>query len=132
MTVITIHNSVTWSPEDEEYIGLCAEFPSLNWLEKTPEQALSVIRQVVHNVSAEAASEPDEMREMMAKQLCSQVRWCDSIKKISEEGGKTFVELGPGRVLIGLTKRILPRDAVNGLYNVFDMKTLEKFLEAAT
>ncbi len=85
---------------------------------------------VFHNVSAETASEPEEIRDLMAGQLCSPVRWCDSIRKISEEGGGAFVELGPGRVLAGLTRRILPRDAIRGLHNVFDMKSLEKFLKA--
>ena len=44
---------VTWSKEDEEYVGLCAEFPSLSWLAKTPEAALSGIRQVVAEVVAD-------------------------------------------------------------------------------
>lgn len=87
---------------------------------------------VIHNVTAEAASEPGEIPGIMAKQLCSPVRWYDSIKKIGEEGGGTFLELGPGRVLTGLARRILPRDAVRGLHNVFDMKSLEKFLKATT
>lgn len=38
---------VTWSPEDGEHIGLCAEFPSLSWVARTPEAALSGIRKVV-------------------------------------------------------------------------------------
>lgn len=38
---------VTWSEEDQEYVGLCAEFQSLSWLEKTPEKALQGIRKVV-------------------------------------------------------------------------------------
>ncbi len=38
---------VTWSEEDEEFVGLCAEFPSLSWLAKTPEEALKGIRAVV-------------------------------------------------------------------------------------
>ncbi len=85
---------------------------------------------VIHNVSAEAASEPEEIRELMVKQLCSPVRWCDSVQKISDDGGGVFVEIGPNRVLAGLTRRILPRDAIRGLHNVFDMKSLEKFLKA--
>lgn len=44
---------VTWSPEDGEHLGLCAEFPSLSWLAKTKEAALQGIRQVV----ADAVSE---------------------------------------------------------------------------
>jgi predicted HicB family RNase H-like nuclease len=38
---------VTWSEEDEEFVGLCAEFPSLSWLAETPEDALKGIRAVV-------------------------------------------------------------------------------------
>ena len=38
---------ITWSDEDSEYIGLCAEFPSLSWLDKTPESALHGIRNLV-------------------------------------------------------------------------------------
>lgn len=38
---------VTWSPEDGEYLALCAEFPSLSWLASAPELALAGIRMVV-------------------------------------------------------------------------------------
>ena len=44
---------VTWSEEDGEYVGLCAEFASLSWLAQTPEAALAGIRSVV----AEAAND---------------------------------------------------------------------------
>ena len=41
---------VTWSGEDKEYVGLCAEFPSLSWLAGTPEGALRGIRRLVAEV----------------------------------------------------------------------------------
>ena len=41
---------VTWSEEDNEYVGLCAEFPSLSWLASTPEAALKGIRKVVADI----------------------------------------------------------------------------------
>jgi len=41
---------VTWSEDDSEYVGLCAEFPSLSWLSKTPETALKGIRKVVADI----------------------------------------------------------------------------------
>jgi predicted HicB family RNase H-like nuclease len=44
---------VTWSLEDGEHVGLCAEFPSLSWLAATPEAALKGIRQVVSEVVAD-------------------------------------------------------------------------------
>ena len=44
---------VTWSEDDEEYVGLCAEFPSLSWLAATPEKALAGIRKIVADVVKE-------------------------------------------------------------------------------
>ncbi|VVE24205.1 HicB [Pandoraea fibrosis] len=44
---------LTWSPEDGEHVGLCAEFPSLSWLDATPEGALDGIRMVVTEVVAD-------------------------------------------------------------------------------
>ena len=41
---------VTWSEEDNEYVGLCAEFPSLSWLTETPEAALEGIRKLVEDI----------------------------------------------------------------------------------
>ena len=51
---------VTWSQEDNEHVGLCAEFPSLSWLAPTPEKALAGIRRVVDEVvtDMQAAGEP--------------------------------------------------------------------------
>jgi predicted HicB family RNase H-like nuclease len=51
---------VTWSAEDGEHVGLCAEFPSLSWLAGTPEEALQGIRSVVAEavVDLQASSEP--------------------------------------------------------------------------
>ena len=44
---------VTWSEDDTEYVGLCAEFPSLSWLASTPEAALKGVRRVVGEVVAD-------------------------------------------------------------------------------
>ena len=41
---------VTWSDDDQEYVGLCAEFPGLSWLASSPEAALKGIRKVVASV----------------------------------------------------------------------------------
>lgn len=41
---------VSWSEDDNEYVGLCLEFPSLSWLASTPEEALTGIRKVVSEV----------------------------------------------------------------------------------
>ena len=44
---------VTWSAEDQEHVGLCAEFPSLSWLARAPESALKGIRAQVRDVVAD-------------------------------------------------------------------------------
>ena len=65
---------------------------------------------VVSNVDARPHDDPAEIRELLIRQVCSQVRWEDSIRYLLEERGITnFYELGPGRVLCGLLKRISRR-----------------------
>ncbi|HEX4319264.1 MAG TPA: toxin-antitoxin system HicB family antitoxin [Acidobacteriaceae bacterium] len=51
---------VTWSPEDEEHLGLCVEFPSLSWLAKKPESALIGIRKVVAESVADMTANGEE------------------------------------------------------------------------
>ncbi|MFN8468986.1 MAG: type II toxin-antitoxin system HicB family antitoxin [Caldilineaceae bacterium] len=64
---------VTWSEDDQEHVGLCAEFPSLSWLAPTPEVALNGIRQLVSDVvadmqaSGEPAPEPIATRRYTGK-----------------------------------------------------------------
>ena len=52
---------VTWSEEDNEYAGLCAEFPSLSWLAKTPEAALKGIRKLVEDVVKDMHNEGESV-----------------------------------------------------------------------
>lgn len=47
---------VTWSEEDQEHVGLCAEFPSLSWLDATPEKALAGVRKLVKSTLADMAA----------------------------------------------------------------------------
>lgn len=57
---------VTWSEEDGEYVGLCAEFPSLSWLAQEPEEALMGIRQVVAEVVTDLAANDEPIPEPIA------------------------------------------------------------------
>ena len=54
---------VTWSEEDNEYVGLCAEFPSLSWLEATPEAALSGVRSLVKKVVTDLKRNKEDVPE---------------------------------------------------------------------
>ena len=58
---------VTWSEDDKEYVGLCAEFPSLSWLARTPEAALKGIRKVV----AEVVNDMRKAGEAVPKPIAS-------------------------------------------------------------
>lgn len=58
---------VTWSAEDDEHIGLCAEFPSLSWLAKTPEAALKGIRRVVSEAVADMQSSGETIPAPLAE-----------------------------------------------------------------
>ena len=57
---------VTWSEDDNEYVGLCAEFPSLSWLAKTPEAALRGIRKVVADIVEDMESSDETVPESIA------------------------------------------------------------------
>jgi len=57
---------VTWSEEDNEYVGLCAEFPSLSWLAPLPEDALKGIRRVVARVVADLKANGEPVPEPIA------------------------------------------------------------------
>ncbi len=62
---------VTWSQEDNEHVGLCAEFPSLSWLAATPEKALSGVRRVVDEVVADLQAAGEPVPEALAEKKYS-------------------------------------------------------------
>jgi predicted HicB family RNase H-like nuclease len=57
---------VTWSEEDQEHVGLCAEFPSLSWLAASPEAALRGIRSVVAEVVEDMRANGEVIPEALA------------------------------------------------------------------
>jgi len=57
---------VTWSTEDGEHVALCAEFPSLSWLAKTPEAALKGVQKVVADVVADLQASGEAVPEPLA------------------------------------------------------------------
>ena len=66
---------------------------------------------VVANVSAERASDPDEIRGLLVQQVTGTVRWRECILACAAMGVDSFMELGAGKVLTGLTRRISPDSA---------------------
>jgi [acyl-carrier-protein] S-malonyltransferase len=67
--------------------------------------------EVLSNVTAQPHTTPDEIRRLLAEQVCSPVRWTSSLERMVGAGVATFYELGPGRVLAG-TLRQVDRKAV--------------------
>jgi [acyl-carrier-protein] S-malonyltransferase len=61
---------------------------------------------VVANVTAEAVSDPDVIRELLVRQVTEMVRWRECVLHMKEQGVDTLIELGAGKVLGGLTRRI--------------------------
>lgn len=62
---------VTWSPEDGEHVGLCAEFPSLSWLDETPEGALAGIRRLVAEVVRDMTANGEKVPKPIADRTYS-------------------------------------------------------------
>ena len=77
---------------------------------------------LVNNADAKPLQLASEVQPSLVRQLPSPVLWEDSVRMMSEMGVTTFLEVGPGTVLAGLVKRIVP-DAVTG--NVHDPRSLE-------
>jgi [acyl-carrier-protein] S-malonyltransferase len=82
---------------------------------------------VIHNASVSVASNTDELKTLLAKQLYSPVRWVETVEWLAAQGVTELVEAGPGKVLAGLTKRI--DKSLNAL-PVFDLASLQKAQEA--
>ena len=62
---------VTWSAEDGEHVGLCAEFPSLSWLAPTPAKALAGIQRVVRDALSDMRSTGETLPEPLADRAYS-------------------------------------------------------------
>ncbi|MBW1912965.1 MAG: ACP S-malonyltransferase [Deltaproteobacteria bacterium] len=85
---------------------------------------------ILFNATAGGEDDPEKIKDIMARQLISPVRWYDIILKMMEDGVDCFVEVGPKKVLTGLLKKILPKESDTKVYNVGDLKGLKSFIEA--
>ena len=75
--------------------------------ERLKEVAISQPRTpVIHNVNVQPASDEDDIRQLLARQISEPVRWVETINSMNEMGVAQLFECGPGKVLCGLNKRI--------------------------
>lgn len=77
---------------------------------------------VITNVDALETVESSDFRVKMPKQIYSSVHWTQTIEKMVENGVEIFIEIGPGKVLAGLNKKIAPEAKV---FNVYDKASLD-------
>jgi [acyl-carrier-protein] S-malonyltransferase len=86
---------------------------------------------IVNNVDAAVVTSGSQSRDALIRQISAPVRWTDSVMKLFGEGVETFVEVGPGKVLLGLVKAIA-KDAGKEvkLLNVEDQASLQATVAA--
>lgn len=82
---------------------------------------------VVTNVDGAATISSEDFRNKMPRQICSSVHWTQTIENMIQNGVDTFVEIGPGKVLAGLNKKISSEITT---YNIYDKESLETTISA--
>tara|TARA_B110000259_G_scaffold92300_1_gene106998 strand:+ start:1741 stop:2673 length:933 start_codon:yes stop_codon:yes gene_type:complete len=80
--------------------------------------------EIVSNVTSLPTNNPDEIKKLLVKQICSKVRWRESMLFMKEKKINTFIEIGPGKVLTSLAKRISPNTKCFSINSIDDIKEL--------
>ena len=80
---------------------------------------------IVSNVTAEPSSDSNNLRTLLIEQIEKPVRWRESIINIIKQGNKKFIEIGPGKVLSGLVKRIDRNVELIQINNINDLNNLK-------
>jgi len=81
---------------------------------------------LIHNVDVAVHSAPEVIRNALKEQLFKPVRWVDTLRFMHDQGVTRFVECGPGKVLVGLNKRIVKEAEHSAIY---DTESLNKLVE---
>ena len=79
----------------------------------------------INNVSAEFIDEPAEIKKKLVEQVYKRVRWRESVINMISKGVDHFVEIGPGKVLSGLIKRIDRSVKIDTINNDIDIKEIK-------
>jgi len=81
-------------------------------------------KKLISNVTADEISNKDELKRLLIDQIENRVRWRESVLKMINNGVNHFIEIGPGKVLSGLVKRINKTVKINTINNEIDIKDL--------
>ena len=79
---------------------------------------------IISNVTAKETKNSNEIKELLIKQIESPVKWRESVLYMIENGIKKFIEIGPGKVLSGLIKRIDKNLSITNINEINDIKNL--------
>ena len=80
---------------------------------------------IVSNVTSKPTQDPSEIKELLFHQIYSKVRWRETILYMAEKKVSQFIEIGPGKVLTGLVKRIIPDTNSFCINSINDIKIIE-------
>jgi [acyl-carrier-protein] S-malonyltransferase len=79
---------------------------------------------IINNVTAEIETDPRKIKHLLIQQIFSTVRWRDSIIKMANDGVKNFIEIGPGKALIGMVKRTIKDVNCFSINSITDIRNL--------
>ena len=80
--------------------------------------------EIISNVTARPTNNPKDIKNLLVQQICSKVRWRESILFMNDKKVNDFIEIGPGKVLTGLIKRISPNSNSFSINSIDDIKNL--------
>ena len=80
---------------------------------------------IVSNVTAQVFKNPDKIKKLLIDQIFSKVRWRESVEYMISNGVKEFIEVGPGKVLSGLVKRINDKVSSRSINTIEEIKNLK-------
>ena len=84
---------------------------------------------IVNNVTAKPVEDKEILKKLLIDQIFSTVKWRESLINISNDGIKTFVEIGPGKALTGMVKRTIKNSNCFSINSIADIKNLENELK---
>ena len=80
--------------------------------------------EIIANVTATPTNDPVEIKKLLVEQIYSKVRWRESILYMANQNITEYLEIGPGKVLTGLVKRILPSANSSSINSIEDIKNI--------
>tara|TARA_B100000674_G_C37770172_1_gene882121 strand:- start:723 stop:1037 length:315 start_codon:yes stop_codon:yes gene_type:complete len=80
---------------------------------------------LISNITADEIFNADELKDLLIQQIENRVRWRESVIYMIRKGVKQFIEIGPGKVLSGLVKRINKDIKVSSINNEDDIKSIK-------